>query len=135
MDATERPRFRRYGEDPSSAGNGPREFLNADEWRARRRLVGVQDIVDDLMAKVAGGRAGPGAALQAVWNDVVGEAFAAKTRPGSCKSGKLVVQVVDGATASKMRFMTSQILQKASGIVGEGVVTSLSFRVTPGLGS
>ncbi len=86
------------------------------------------------MDKVGGGRVAPAGLLAAQWPDVVGTEFASKTRPGSCDAGRLVVLVADGATASKMRFLTSQILQKATQIVGADTVTSISFRVTPNLG-
>ena len=111
----------------------PPESLTEDDLRARRRLVGVGDIVDDLMNKIGGGRAGAGARLSAAWEEIVGPEFVSRTRPGSCDSGRLVVLVTDGATASKLRFMTTQIMQRAAKVVGEGVVDRISFRVTPGL--
>ena len=110
------------------------EYLSEDEWRARRRPESVSEIVDRFMDRVGGGKAAPAGLLAARWDDVVGAQFAAKTRPGSCDAGRLVVLVADGATASKMRFLTSQILQKATQIVGEDTVTSISFRVTRNLG-
>ena len=109
------------------------EYLTEDEWRARRRPEPIEDIVDRVMAKVSGGRAAPAALLSARWNEVVGEAFSGRTRPGSCESGRLVILVADGATASKLRFNTSQIMQKARQIAGEGKVSSIAFRVSPGL--
>lgn len=119
----------------SRAGSERRgEDLSEDEWRARRRPESIQEIVDRFMDKVGGGRAAPAALLAASWADVVGLDFAAKTRPGSCDAGRLVVLVADGATASKMRFLTSQILQRATQIVGADTVTSISFRVTPNVG-
>ena len=86
------------------------------------------------MTGVAGGRAGPAVVLGARWVEVVGDDFAAKTAPASCDSGRLTILVRDGATASKLRFNTSQILQNASKIAGEGKVSSISFRVSPSLG-
>lgn len=109
------------------------EYLTEDEWRARRRPERIEGIVDRLMAKVSGGRAAPAAMLSARWSEVVGEEFAEKTRPGSCESGRLVILVIDGATASKMRFATGQIVQRAEQIAGEGRVSSVAFRVSPGL--
>lgn len=118
---------------PTGGGVTPRPFLTEDDLRERRRLVGVQDIVDGLMARIGGGRAGAAAALTAAWEDVAGAEFASRSRPASCDSGRLVVLVADGATASKMRFMTTKIMQKVENVVGEGVVDRISFRVTPGL--
>ncbi|MCP3974743.1 MAG: DUF721 domain-containing protein [bacterium] len=130
------PQFRRAAPRDSRANTGEQgnEYLSEDEWRARRRPQSVSEIVDRFMDKVGGGRAAPAGLLAARWGDVVGPQFAAKTRPGSCDGGRLVVLVADGATASKMRFLTSQILQKATQIVGADTVTSISFRVTPTLG-
>ena len=109
------------------------EFLTEDDWHARRRPESVGGIVDRLMAKVSGGRAAPAALLSARWSEVVGDTFAQKTRPGSCESGRLVILVVDGATASKLRFNTSQIMQKAEEVVGKGKVSSITYRVSPRL--
>lgn len=134
------PSFTAHFAAPAAAGARPGhstyqggEYLTEDEWRARRRPERIEDIVDRLMAKVSGGRAAPAALLSARWNEVVGDTFADKTRPGSCESGRLVILVVDGATASKMRFNTSQIMQKAREVAGEGKVSSIAFRVSPGL--
>jgi hypothetical protein len=116
----------------SSAYQGG-EYLTEEDWHARRRPEPIEDIVGRVMARVSGGRAAPAALLSARWGEVVGETFADKTRPGSCESGRLVILVVDGATASKMRFATSQIMQKAVEVAGAGSVSSISFRVSPGL--
>ncbi len=126
------PRFRSVDVDAPKGGS--RHYLTDEEWQERRRPEGVADIVDRVMTSIGGGRAAPGAQLAASWEEIVGRALAAKTRPGSCTEGRLVILVADGATASKMRFLTAQILQNAAGVVGEGVVGSISFRVTPGLG-
>ncbi len=109
------------------------KFLTEDDWQARRRPESVEGIVDRLMAKVSGGRAAPAALLSARWSEVVGDTFAQKTRPGSCESGRLVVLVADGATASKLRFNTSQIMQKAEEVAGKGMVSSITYRVSPSL--
>ncbi|NND02705.1 MAG: DUF721 domain-containing protein [Acidimicrobiia bacterium] len=110
-----------------------RPFLSEDEWRDRRRPEPIGEVVDRIMTGVAGGRAGAAVVLGARWAEVVGDDFAAKTAPGSCESGRLVILVSDGSTASKMRFNTSQILQNAAKIAGEGRVESISFRVSPSL--
>ena len=112
-----------------------RPFLSEEQWKARRHPESVQDIVDRVMTGVGGGRAGPAASLGARWDEVVGIDFANKTAPGSCESGKLVVLVRDGATASKLRFNTNQILQNAAKIIGKQAVTAISFRVSPSLGN
>lgn len=126
------PQFRRVGSSAATPSRAEKrgEYLSEDEWRARRRPESVQEIVDRFMDKVGGGRAAPTGVLAERWPEVVGADFAAKTRPGSCDGGRLTVLVADGATASKMRFLTSQILQKATRIVGAEAVTSISFRVT-----
>jgi len=134
------PRFKAHSRTEGEAAAAPRsrdstyqggEYLSEDEWRARRRPERIEEIVDRLMTKVSGGRGAPAALLGARWNEVVGAGFAEKTLPGSCESGRLVILVVDGATASKMRFATPQIMQKAREIAGEGKVSSIAFRVSP----
>lgn len=124
------------GEAPASSGGGSRirPFLSEEDWKSRRRPESVQDIVDRVMTGVSGGSAAPAVSLGGRWEEVVGPEFAARTAPGSCESGKLVVLVRDGATASKMRFNTNQILQNAAKILGEEAVSAISFRVSPSLG-
>lgn len=136
-----RPKFRAHGKrqlDTAAGQQAPRstirEYVTEDDWRARRRPEGVQEIVDRLIGKIGGGTAAPAVRLATSWVDVVGPEFARRSLPASCDAGRLVVLVADGATASKMRFVTSQILQNTAKIVGEGTVASISFRVTPKLG-
>lgn len=109
-------------------------FLTEEQIAARRNPESIGDVVDRIMTGVAGGRAGPAVVLGAMWEAVVGAEFAAKTAPGACESGRLVILVPDGATASKLRFQTSEILARAAEIAGEGSVTSILFRVSPSVG-
>ena len=123
------PRFRSIGELEEPQAPSPREYLSDEEWRRRREPEAADRIVERLVAKLAGGRVAPAAALGAIWEDIVGSDFATRSVPATCEKGRLTVLVRDGATASRMRFITTQILQNAAAVVGEGQVTTVAFRV------
>ncbi len=122
---------------PNDGDGGPsrhvRPFLTEEETKARRRPEDIGAVLDRIMTGVAGGRGAHAVSLGARWGEVVGSDYADKTAPGPCDSGRLVILVRDGATASKLRFNTSQILQNVAKIAGEGTASSISFRVSPSL--
>jgi len=117
---------------PESEGGGG--YAEGGGGLSRRHPEPVRDIVDRLMANVGRGRTAPVTRLYEAWEAVVGPEFAERTRPGSCDGGRLVVLVADGSTASKLRFVSAEIVRRAAEIVGEAEVNSVSFRVASGRG-
>jgi hypothetical protein len=90
--------------------------------------VQVGDLVDSVLGRISTG--GPAAVLRlrANWRDVVGVAAAERSAPLSLEDGSLLVEVVDGATASLLRFETASIARKAADVCAEPVST-VRFRV------
>ena len=128
------PKFKPAESDEPSLPSNVRPYLSDKERAARRKPRPIGDVVDRIMTSVAGGRAAPAVVLGSRWAEVVGADFASRTAPGKCQSGRLTILVKDGSTASKLRFQTAQILQNAARIAGEGVVTAVSFKVSPSMG-
>ena len=76
----------------------------------------------------------PPSALTAVfdgWEELVGPAVAANTRPLSLRRGVLIVAVEQPAWAAQLAWLESDLLHRFSERLGAGVVTTVSVRVRP----
>jgi predicted nucleic acid-binding Zn ribbon protein len=64
------------------------------------------------------------------WPEVVGRERAEHTRPVGVRHGVLVVQADDPAYAESLAWEERLVLQRLASLVGEGVVTGLTVRVS-----
>lgn len=64
------------------------------------------------------------------WEELAGDPWAAETRPAALSHGELVLDVVDAATLSVLRYRTGELLDHLANQVGEGTVTAIRLRVT-----
>ena len=71
----------------------------------------------------------PLAALQAVWEDTVGEQIAAVANPVSERAGEVTIGCRDSVWAQELDLMQEQLLQRLSDRLGEQAPRSLRFRV------
>jgi len=71
----------------------------------------------------------PLAALQAAWEDTVGEQIAAVASPVSERSGEVTIGCRDSVWAQELDLMQEQLLQRLSDRLGEQAPRSLRFRV------
>jgi len=69
------------------------------------------------------------AAVQAVWEEVVGTRLAAAARPASERNGELTVVCEDSVWAQELDLMQEQLLRALREQLGEAVPRSLRFRV------
>lgn len=69
------------------------------------------------------------AAVQSVWDGVVGERVAAVARPVSERQGEVTVVCTDSVWAQELDLMQEQIQQGLSEQLGEQAPTGLRFRV------
>jgi hypothetical protein len=65
------------------------------------------------------------------WEEVVGEALAARTRPLRMDGGRLVLAVDEPAIATHVRFLQAELLARLETLLGPGRVTALDLRVGP----
>jgi hypothetical protein len=63
------------------------------------------------------------------WDEVVGEALAARTRPLRLDGGRLVLGVDEPAIATHVRFLQEELLARLEALLGPGRVTALDLRV------
>ena len=66
------------------------------------------------------------------WNDVVGDAVAQHSRPRGVRNGVLDIAVDAPAWATQLRYLEADLVDRASRLVGPGVVTAVRISVDPG---
>jgi len=72
------------------------------------------------------------ARLDEGWNDVVGDAVAQHSRPRGVRNGVLEIIVDAPAWATQLRYLEADLVERASRLVGPGVVSAV--RVSVGAG-
>jgi predicted nucleic acid-binding Zn ribbon protein len=72
------------------------------------------------------------AAVQAAWEEALGERLAAVATPVSERSGTLTVECADGVWAQELDLMQDQLLERLRGVLGEKAPQALKFRVGRG---
>ena len=63
------------------------------------------------------------------WAEVVGEDFAAHSRPTALDRGRLVVTCDSAAWASEFRWLEQQVLERLAETTGSRRITALAVRV------
>ena len=66
------------------------------------------------------------------WNDVVGDAVARHSRPRGVRNGVLDIVVDAPAWATQLRYLEADLVERASRLVGPGVVAAVRVSVDPG---
>jgi len=66
------------------------------------------------------------------WNDVVGDAIAHHSRPRGVRNGTLEIIVDAPAWATHLRYLEADLVERASRLVGPGVVSGVRVSVDPG---
>jgi hypothetical protein len=65
------------------------------------------------------------------WDEVVGDALAARTRPLRMDGSRLVLAVDDPSIATHVRFLSPTLLERLATLLGPDRVTALDLRVGP----
>ena len=89
----------------------------------------IGDMLTPFLEKLGMERADTAARLVDEWKTLAGDPWATTTRPGPLRSGELVVDVVDAATLSVLRYRTGELLERLHGSLGEGAVEVIRLRV------
>ena len=74
-------------------------------------------------------RAGALAAVFGRWEEIVGEAVGAHSRPVSLAAGVLTVAVDDPAWRTHLAYLERDLLRRVGEVAGEGTATSLRLVV------
>jgi hypothetical protein len=72
------------------------------------------------------------ARLHEAWSDVVGDAVAQHSRPRGVRNGVLDIVVDAPAWATQLRYLEADLVERASRVVGQGVVSAVRVSVESG---
>ncbi len=95
----------------------------------RRQPTSVGSLIDDVLAKVGGGRRPPLMVVREAWDDIAGARWKDVSRPVKVSGETVVVEVRDGGTASMMRFDLERIAQRTRDIAPGAGVRRVALRV------
>ncbi|HKY67882.1 MAG TPA: DUF721 domain-containing protein [Acidimicrobiales bacterium] len=91
--------------------------------------VRLGDTIDGVLARLGGpSRAGVEVVFER-WDEVVGEAMAARTRPVSIDGESLVVLCDEPALTTHVRFLEPQLVARLAELAGERRITRVEVRV------
>ena len=89
----------------------------------------VADMLTPFLEKLGLAKPDTAARLTTEWQTLAGEPWATQARPAGLRSGELLVDVVDSATVSLLRYRTGELLEKLDAALGEGSVDVVRLRV------
>lgn len=99
-----------------------------DEQR-HREVVPVGDLLDDVLAKLGGASRFSLLEIMEHWEDIVGSRWKSATRPVKVAGQTLIVEVIDGAAASLLRFELPHLKRRLSELVSETGALEVRLRV------
>lgn len=95
-----------------------------------RGLELLDATLEAVLERVTEGRLAVVEVLKQGWIEVVGRDDAARSRPVRLDEGVLLIEVADGATASKLRLRQTKIKEALEQLSGREEIAQLKFRVS-----
>lgn len=138
------PYARKRREDEQRRAEEERDDIgppSQDDWTAPTdsgetlRRVNAPDQLDDLLPDLIADR-GWGDRLQASavvnrWEEIAGPELAKRCEAVRVAGGTLVVRAVDQTWATQLKYMTTQLVDRANQVIGRTVVHQLRITVGP----
>jgi hypothetical protein len=94
-----------------------------------RGLVELDGTLEAVLERVTEGRLAKLEMIKAAWPHVVGVPWKDRSRPVRLENGVLTVEVVDGSTASGLRFEQARIRRELEGHIGSAEIAQIRFRI------
>lgn len=92
-------------------------------------LERIGDDLDDLLRRLGIPRPTDAARLFEAWDEAAGEPWASRSEPVGMDDGELVVEAVDGASATLLRYQTGALVERLNDGLGAPLVRSVRVRV------
>lgn len=89
----------------------------------------ISKILASVMDAHGMGRMGPLATLDRGWADAVGDTVAAHARPEKLEGRTLTVLVDNSVWMNQLHMLSSEIMEKANGVLGAGSVADIRLRI------
>jgi hypothetical protein len=94
-----------------------------------RGLELLDETLEAVLERVTEGRLAVVEVVKQGWAEVVGPADADSSQPVRLDKGVLLVEVANGATASKLRLRQTKIKDALEQLLGPGEIAQMKFRV------
>ena len=101
-------------------------WTGEDPDRGLERLDSTRETV---LERVTEGRLAVLEVVTQAWPNVVGPEDANSSHPARLDKGVLLIEVADGATASRLRLRQTDVKQALQRLLGPGEVAQIKFRV------
>ena len=95
----------------------------------RRGPQPIGDVLAELMARHGYAQQQNAAALEAAWNEAVGEPVAPYTRVGSLRRGTLEVVVANSTLVQELVFQKPKVLASLGQLLPDVKIKNIRFRV------
>jgi predicted nucleic acid-binding Zn ribbon protein len=89
------------------------------------------DSIDAVLRSLRGAGAAATAGVFGRWEEAVGVAVAAHSRPAVLDDGRLVVDVDEPGWATQLRYLEPELLGRLASVAGPDAVRSIDVRVRP----
>ena len=96
-----------------------------------RGLELLDGSLEAVLERVTEGRLAVFEVIKQAWPEVVGTEEAHRSRPVRFAKGVLLIEVADGATASKLRLKQTKIKAALEQLSGQGAIAQIQYRVRP----
>lgn len=87
--------------------------------------------LDRIVRRLGGPSADVATGVFGRWDELVGDAVAANSRPVALRGTTLVLAVADPAWATQLRFLERDLVTRLQGELGAGTVLAIEVRVRP----
>jgi predicted nucleic acid-binding Zn ribbon protein len=87
----------------------------------------LSGLMDALAAQRGWQRRLAGAQVHARWAEIAGAELSAHTEPVRLHGGVLVLRVDSAAWATQVRYLTSELVERANAVLGDGSVSTITL--------
>ena len=91
----------------------------------------MRSSLDRVVRHLGGPSADVASGVFGRWEELVGEAVAANSRPVALRDTTLVIAVADPAWATQLRFLESELVSRLQTVFGVRTVDAIEVRVRP----
>jgi predicted nucleic acid-binding Zn ribbon protein len=103
-----------------------------DPWTGKnpdRGLNPLDSTLESVLERVTEGKLAAFETIKAAWGEIVTDVWRERSRPIRLDKGVLIIEVSDGAAASRLRLEQTQIKAALDERVGKGEVAQIKLRV------
>lgn len=111
-----------------TAGDGPPARVRRAARRRREDPQPLGAAIDGLLDDQGWRTAAAVGSVFGRWEQIVGDALAAHTRPGGFTDGELLVIADSTAWATQVRLLRAQLIRRLNTELGDGTVTGVKVR-------